>query len=130
MTTSAEPTANPSARARQRRQALWRWAFALCASGVLVLSLLPPSADLPTTGWDKSNHLLAFASLAFLAQGAWPGRTALTLTALLAYGGLIEVLQSFTPNREADWHDVVADGVGLAIGQVMAWLRLWWRRRW
>ena len=38
------------------------------------------------------------------------------LAGLLAYGALIEVLQSFTPNRSADWRDLVADAVGLALG--------------
>lgn len=61
--------------------------------GILVLSLLPSSQSLPTTGWDKSNHVLGFATLAFLSHLAWPGRTALALAALLVYGCLIEVLQ-------------------------------------
>lgn len=42
---------------------LWRWALGTCMLLVLVLSLLPPSPQLPTTGWDKSNHVLAFAVL-------------------------------------------------------------------
>lgn len=49
------------------------------------------------------------------------------LLGLLAYGGLIEVLQSFTPDRMAEWGDLLADGVGLLIGEACALLPM--RRR-
>jgi VanZ family protein len=48
---------------------------------------------------------------------------------LLAYGGLIEVLQSFTPNRYAEIGDLFADGVGLAIGAVLARFTAHWMPR-
>ncbi|MBD9663179.1 VanZ family protein [Variovorax sp. VRV01] len=89
---------------------------------LLVLSLAPLSADLPTTGWDKGNHALGFAVLGLLGQWAWPGRTAIVLTALLAYGGLIELLQSFTPDRVAEAADLLADWVGLLLGAGLAFL--------
>ena len=38
-----------------------------CVLAVLVLALLPSPPPVFTTGWDKSNHLLAFGAL------AWPG---------------------------------------------------------
>ena len=34
----------------------------------------------------------------------------------LAYGSMIEVLQSFTPDRMAEWADLLADALGLAVG--------------
>jgi VanZ family protein len=45
---------------------------------------------------------------------------------LLAYGGLIEVLQSFTPSRYAEFGDLFADGAGLALGAVLARLLALW----
>ena len=84
--------------------------------GVLVLSLMPPVPEMPTTGWDKSNHALGFGVLAFLGLQAFRGRMWTVLAGLLAYGVLIEVLQSFTPDRMAEWGDLWADAVGLAIG--------------
>ncbi|MEO8015758.1 MAG: VanZ family protein [Polaromonas sp.] len=94
----------------------WRLAFGACVLAVLVLALVPTDVPIPSTGWDKSNHLLAFSVMALLGMRAFPGRTMAVLAGLLAYGILIEVLQSFTPSRSADWRDVVADAVGLALG--------------
>lgn len=75
---------------------------------------------MPSTGWDKSNHALGFAVLACLAYRAWPRRILLSLLGLLGYGALIEVLQSLTPDRMAEWSDLWADGVGLLIGATLA----------
>ncbi|MGJ7578968.1 VanZ family protein [Variovorax sp. RHLX14] len=105
---------------RNPKLTLWRLALAICMAAITVLSLLPLSQPLPSTGWDKSNHMLGFSALAFLSHWAWPGRTVKALVVLLVYGCLIEVLQSFTPDRSADLADVVADGVGLAIGAGIA----------
>lgn len=97
-----------------------RIAFWTCAVAVLVLSLAPATAPMPSTGWDKTNHLLAFAMLAFWAHGAYPGRTSAVLLGLLAYGGLIEALQALTPDRSAEWGDLLADSAGLVFGEMLA----------
>ena len=34
-------------------------------------------------------------------------------------GGLIELLQSLTPYRSAEWADWLADGLGLLLGKVL-----------
>jgi len=105
---------------------LWRWLLFAAMLTMLVLCLAPASAPLPSTGWDKGNHALGFAVLALLAHRAWLGRTVPVLSGLLAYAGLIEVLQSFTPDRFAEWGDIAASGVGLLIGEALArWI---WRR--
>jgi len=104
---------------------LWRRAFWACAFTILVLSLVSSSTPMPSTGWDKSNHVLAFATLAFLARMAWPGRTWLMLPSLLAYGALIEFLQSFTLDRYAEWGDIWADCLGLLVGEVFVRLAGW-----
>ncbi|QET01444.1 MULTISPECIES: VanZ family protein [Cupriavidus] len=95
---------------------MFRLMFWGCAAAILVLALLPPSTPMPTTGWDKSNHMLAFGTLAVLGSRAWPGRMWGILLGLIAYGVLIEILQSLTPYRDADAIDVVADTIGALIG--------------
>jgi VanZ family protein len=99
---------------------LRRWAFWLCVLAVLVLALMPASAHLPSTGWDKANHALAFAVMAVLGRWAYPQRTAAVLLSLLAYGGLIEALQALTPDRSSELGDWLADCVGLSL----AWLAM------
>jgi VanZ family protein len=98
----------------------WRILLAIAMLVILVLSLMPPSSDLPTTGWDKSNHMLGFALLGLLGVRGWPVRAVPALVLLLAYGGLIEILQWLTPYRSAEWADLGADGVGLVLGLVLA----------
>lgn len=100
----------------------WKLLFWAAALGILVLSLLPSATPLPTTGWDKTNHLLGFAVLAALARCAYPGPAWPRLLALVAYGALIEILQSMTPDRAAEWADLGADGIGILIGWCAAWL--------
>jgi VanZ family protein len=99
----------------------------LCITAWLALSPAPPKeADL---GWDKLNHLAAFASLAAIAFLGRVGAWLHIALALLAYGALIEVLQSFTATRSAEWGDLLADGVGIASGLLLAFVvaRVAWR---
>ena len=59
---------------------------------------------------------------------AYPKRPVILLASLLAYGGMIEVLQSFTSNLMAKWSDLMADALGLALGWgVMRLVRLEWQ---
>ena len=100
-----------------------RWLFAATAVAVMVLSLWPLEPDAPSLGWDKANHLAAFALLALLGCRAFPAHNGIVLASLLAYGGLIEVLQSFTDYRRAEWADLLADALGLTLGWAVAWLQ-------
>jgi len=97
-----------------------RWAFWLCMASVLALCLMPPVQHLPSTGWDKANHALAFAVLAALGLAAYPARAARVLPGLLALGALIELLQSLTGYRAAEWLDLAADAAGLVAGWLLA----------
>ncbi|HEY0953378.1 MAG TPA: VanZ family protein [Roseateles sp.] len=105
------------------RRPLWRALLLALAVAITWLALSPVPPKTADTGWDKANHLLAFATLAFVGVWAlWP-RPRLwgwLVLALLAYGVSIEVAQSFLPPREADWQDVVADGLGIALGLLAA----------
>jgi len=79
---------------------------------------------MPTTGWDKTNHLLAFSVLAWLGCQAFPRGTAKTLLGLLACRALIDVLQLITFYCTAKWNDVWADGLGLLAGWLLPHLQL------
>lgn len=112
------------------RRPLWRAVLVLLLAAITWLALSPAPPKTVNTGWDKANHALAFASLAFSAVWAlWqrPRQWPVLVAALLVYGVGIEIAQSFLPPREADWHDVVADGVGIALGLLAAWPIAWLR---
>lgn len=95
--------------------------LALFAALIVAISWLALSPAPPKTmnlGWDKLNHLVAFAALMFSARLAWPQRPAgwQLFAALLVYGGAIELLQTLVPGRDGDWPDMLADALGLGIG--------------
>lgn len=98
----------------------WQLLFRLGLLGCLALIAFlafAPLASAPLTGHDKANHIIAFAALAWLADGAYPGpapghgRRKWLL--LLGYGLFIEAAQHFLPYREFSGWDLVADGIGI-----------------
>ena len=105
------------------RRPLWRALLTALLVAITYLALVPDPPRGVSTGWDKSNHALAFASLGIASVWAiWPrprqwGRL---VVALLAYGGAIEIAQSFLPPRSGEWQDLLADGVGIALGLMVA----------
>lgn len=106
----------------------WR---VLLASGLVAICWLafnphpPPAADM---GSDKLNHVSAFAVLAFCAERGfgWPAWRRST-AALMAFGAVIELVQSQIPGRSAELPDLLADAVGIGAGLLLAaaWRR--WR---
>jgi VanZ family protein len=101
----------------------WRTLLALLLVVVSYLALTPaPPKDL-TLGWDKANHIAAFAALTIAAYGGIRvslGRLLLMSASLLAFGGLIEILQLFVPGRSCEWGDLFADSIGIAFGMLVA----------
>jgi VanZ family protein len=102
---------------------LWRVLLLLLLVAISTLAVMP----LPPAGidfvWDKLNHALAFAALAFAAGLGFPTPRASRFgasLALLAYGGLLELLQLSVPQRSAEWADLLADGLGIACGVLIA----------
>lgn len=99
---------------------LWLLAFAFCLVSVLTLALMKNPSALLSTGWDKANHVLAFAVLTFLGRMALPAQRLPLLLGLLAYGVLIENLQLMTGYRFGEYQDLAADVVGMALGYLLA----------
>ena len=101
----------------------WRALLVLLIVAVSYLALTPHPPAGVDTGWDKLNHMSAFTALALCAHLGYPASRrarGVLLGALLAYGGLIEALQSFVPGRSAEWGDLLADAVGIASGAALA----------
>ncbi len=100
----------------------WSLGFALLAL-ITALSLLPirgPDLDLPNS--DKLHHAFAYSVLMLyfgqLVGGNWQRRLAVA-GGLLAYGIMIELLQSQLPPRTAELADLAANIGGMAIGALL-----------
>jgi hypothetical protein len=94
---------------------------------VLALALLPVPG-LPIPYGDKYQHAFAFTALTLWFSGVIEDRRiAVLAVALLGYGVLIEWLQHFTTYRRAEFGDLLADTVGIAVGLMLAaaGLRAW-----
>jgi VanZ family protein len=102
---------------RVRRTVFW------CAVlAVLVAALVPEvPPELTPMSWDKANHLGVFVVLALLGRCAYGGHWRRVLAGLLAFGALIEVLQSWMPPRTGEWGDLLADALGLGAAALMVW---------
>lgn len=109
----------PSVRATRR----WRAALLVLFIAVAYLALTPQPPKQMDTGWDKLNHVLAFAALAFAGCMGWPQardpRKTLLL-GLLFLGAAIEVLQLIVPGRASEWSDLLADAIGIGCGGLLA----------
>lgn len=124
-----DPTALPPNAASTR---LWRVVLGVLALSIAGLALTPDPPPQVDTGWDKTNHLAAFAALGWAARGAaGPAPVAAWrwLAGVMAYGVLIEILQTQVPGRHAEMADLVADAVGLVAGWLCATWGAWARHR-
>ena len=76
-----------------------------------------PSLPQALLFWDKAQHGLAFALLAFIGCFAFPRSLAAVSMGLILHGAIIEVLQSLLQlGRYGDVYDSLADTLGVLIG--------------
>lgn len=101
---------------------------------ILYKALTPPSGT-PFLAFDNADKLLhasAFFVLSFLLNRASSSisKRIRNMVSLLAFGILIEILQSFTGYREVSFWDVMADLVGILLFQLTySILKEWQLRR-
>jgi VanZ family protein len=95
------------------RSALWLFWPALLVVIWGELTPHPPALQAP----DKVLHFLAYFGLAGLASTALRHRRSIVAAALalIALGGLLEILQMFT-GRDAEWLDEAANAIGVLAG--------------
>lgn len=111
-------------------QKLARVALVACVLAIAFLAFAP-LPEQPGFDWDKTNHLVAFFTLAALAGMGWPGRAAMSwrLGLVLGYGAVIELVQAVLPYRNGSVLDFAADALGVVLYVTLAGLatRLRWR---
>jgi VanZ family protein len=100
----------------------WLLAWAIFVAILLLLppALLPALGSANESGLDKAGHVFLFLVLAALAVAPARTRTRHPLLAAalggLAFGGLLELLQGALGWRSAELADLLADGIGSAVG--------------
>ncbi|MDB5736038.1 MAG: hypothetical protein JWP16_877 [Alphaproteobacteria bacterium] len=104
-----------------RRAGLWLFLPALAVVAWGELTPHPPHIADEVFGWDKAEHFTAYFGLALLASLAWGLRRSvlLVLLGVIALGGALEILQSFT-GRDAEWLDEFANSLGAMAGTALA----------
>lgn len=100
----------------------------LLACTWLALTPSPPESVFRVS--DLVLHAAAFAYLTFalgLAHGTLRFRAVVMW--MVFYGLLIELIQSFEPERSAELKDLVVDGAGIAVGLMLLMSLGPWSRR-
>jgi len=94
---------------------------AICALCIAVGSFWPPSEQGGPSGYDKLMHALAFFALT--APAALFHRDSLRWLVPfgLSYGAAIEVIQPAF-RRSAEWLDLLAAGIGIALALCVGFL--------
>ena len=113
------PSFNPRLLFEPRWRPTWLALLAVLVAVVSWFAFKPDSAADPVAHLDKLRHIGAFLCLAAVASMAWaarPGAAPSISGSLLAYGALIELVQSQLPTRSASLADLVADALGIALG--------------
>ena len=109
--------------ARRRINSLVLVVFVAAAAFTLWRALLPGDDSVGLIPWDKAKHFIVFYVLTSLAVVALPASRFWRIGAvLLAFGGLIEILQAVPViGRDASAGDILADacGVGAVFGPML-----------
>jgi VanZ family protein len=102
-----------------RRPWLWKLLAWLLLLTVAIVTLMPrpPRLDLPLLSWDKAQHFLAYAILAWSFLQAWEGSHAVFwILFLVVVGVLLEVLQGLMGVRSMEVFDMLANSLGVLLG--------------
>jgi len=110
-----------------------RLALYAIATLILLYMCLAPSSGLPKVKlWDKEEHAISWLVLTATGLMLSPRRPRAIAAYTFFFGAFVEVLQALMGfGRDADWHDLAADSVGISVAFLgyFALVLLWPRRR-
>jgi len=97
------------------------WLLLTLVQLVLITGLsLWPVEQLPAVpGTDKAHHFIAYTALVFPLALARPRYFIAIFLALVAWGGVIELIQPFV-NRWGEWLDFAANSFGAGLGLLLS----------
>ncbi len=98
---------------RKLRAGAW-----FCVVLLAYLSLIPGDLQVRTGFSGLLEHLVAYLGTAMLFALGYPHKRPQTGLVLVAYAGLLETLQAFSPGRTAHPLDACASGTGAVLGVV------------
>ena len=103
---------------RKLRAGAW-----FCVVLLAYLSLIPGDLQVRTGFSGLLEHLVAYLGTAMLFALGYPYKRPQTGLVLVAYAGLLETLQAFSPGRTAHPLDACASAAGAILGVVaVTWL--------
>ncbi len=107
-------------------RSLWITGGVILVVAIIYLSLMPsPGGLMPQALNDKSGHVIAYFVLMLWFAGFWQRRWHLRLAAVFfALGMGMEFLQGFIELRVSEGLDMVANGLGVGLGLLLARLGL------
>lgn len=110
------------------RTTLARGLFCAAAAFAFVMAVLPHPPKVPGSPSDKVQHVIAFATLGFLASWAYSSTSRLQLLVRLSlFGAFIEICQAIpAPHRDSDVLDWLADTIACGLALTIVG---WWRAR-
>jgi VanZ family protein len=80
-------------------------------------SLLPGAAPTPRYGIDIGVHTLVYAAVTAITVFL-TGRPVMSILAVFAFSAAMELAQNFVPGRHGALDDLLANGIGVAIGSI------------
>ena len=94
-----------------------RVALYVAATLILLYLCLAPSSGLPKVRlWDKEEHAIAWLVLTATGLILSPRRPRAIAAYAFFFGAFVEILQYLMGfGRDADWHDLAADSVGISV---------------
>jgi VanZ family protein len=111
---------------------LARLAFAVGVVADFYLCVARPSTLPGVEVWDKLLHAGMYCSLSIAALIGFRGRLSPTwiCLAVFALGGALELVQAVLPYRNCSFGDLIANGVGIALGLAFVHASEWlWSKR-
>lgn len=123
---------NPPSRDKSVVSWLARLAFAVGVVANFYLSVARPSTLPGIEVWDKLLHAGMYCSLSIAALIGFQGRlsTAWICLAVFALGVALELVQAVLPYRNFSLGDLIANGVGIALGVAFVHAIEWlWSKR-
>lgn len=90
-------------------------------AGIVAFASLRPGIDGGIEHLDKVTHLLVYYIFAVLGYRALKARSYYLYVCLgiIAYGGLLEVVQSYIPGRIMSGYDFMANTLGVLLGALV-----------